>query len=154
MKKLYNILCLTLVSAAAFAGNPDRQGEAGANQLLINPWARCAGLHEMNTSNTVGAEAMYLNVAGLSRINKTQIQLGHTRYIAEININALGFAQKMGKGGAFGISLVALDLGDFDYTDGRCSGWLRRDLSALRTLIWDLSYSHLVFKQSLRGCYR
>ncbi len=115
MKKLYNILCLTLVSAAAFAGNPDRQGEAGANQLLINPWARCAGLHETNTSNTVGAEAMFLNVAGLSRINKTQIQLGHTRYIAEININALGFAQKMGKGGAFGISLVALDLGDFDY---------------------------------------
>lgn len=104
------------VSAVAFAGNPDRQGEAGANQLLINPWARCAGLHEMNTSSTVGAEAMYLNVAGLSRINKTQIQLSHTRYIAEINLNALGFAQKIGKGGVFGIALVAMDLGDFDYT--------------------------------------
>jgi Type IX secretion system protein PorV len=116
MKKLYQILCLAAMSTTAFAGNPDRQGEAGANQLLINPWARCAGFHEMNTANTIGAEAMYLNVAGLSRINKTQIQLGHTRYIADININALGFAQKMGKGGAFGISLVALDMGDFDYT--------------------------------------
>lgn len=104
------------VSTVAFAGNPDRQGEAGANQLLINPWARSAGLHEMNTSSTIGAEAMYLNVAGLSRISKTQIQIGHTRYIADININALGFAQKMGKGGAFGISLVALDMGNFDYT--------------------------------------
>ncbi len=105
-----------MVSSVVLAGNPDRQGEAGANQLLINPWARCAGLHETNTSNIVGAEAMYLNVAGLSRVKKTQIQIGHTRYIADININALGFAQKMGKSGAFGVSLVAMDLGDFDYT--------------------------------------
>ncbi len=105
-----------MVSSVVLAGNPDRQGEAGANQLLINPWARCAGLHETNTSSIVGAEAMYLNVAGLSRVKKTQIQIGHTRYIADININALGFAQKMGKGGAFGVSLVAMDLGDFDYT--------------------------------------
>jgi hypothetical protein len=116
MKKLYHILCFTMVSSVVLAGNPDRQGEAGANQLLINPWARCAGLHETNTSSIVGAEAMYLNVAGLSRVKKTQIQIGHTRYIADININALGFAQKMGKGGAFGVSLVAMDLGDFDYT--------------------------------------
>ena len=106
-----------MVSAGAFAGNPDRQGEAGANQLLINPWARCAGLHEMNTSCVAGAEAMYLNVAGLSRITKTEIQLSHTRYIADINLNALGFAQKIGKGGGvFGVSLVAFDLGKFDYT--------------------------------------
>jgi len=117
MKKLYNILCFTMASFAAFAGNPDRQGEAGANQLLINPWARCAGLHAMNTSAVSGAEAMYLNVAGLSRIKKTEIQLGHTRYIADINLSAIGFAQKIGKGGGvFGVSLVALDLGDFDYT--------------------------------------
>ena len=27
------------------AGNPDRQGEAGAYELLMNPWARSAGLH-------------------------------------------------------------------------------------------------------------
>lgn len=100
------------------AGNPDRQGEAGANQLLINPWARSAGLHSMNTSSVTGGDAMYLNVAGLSRINKTQIQLSHTRYLegADININALSFAQRVGKGGAFGINLVAFDLGDFDLT--------------------------------------
>jgi len=104
-------------TGVAFAGNPDRQGEAGANQLIINPWARCAGLHAMNTSNTMGAEAMYLNVAGLSRITGSQIQLGHTRYIADINLNAIGFAVPVGSGGgAFGISLVAMDLGEFDYT--------------------------------------
>jgi hypothetical protein len=121
MKKIYAYLLfsvLVLLANPMFAGNPDRQGEAGANQLLINPWVRSAGLHTMNTASTTGSEAMFLNVAGLSRINKTQIQLSHTRYLsgADININALGFAQRVGKGGTFGISLVAFDLGDFDYT--------------------------------------
>ena len=121
MKKLYSYLLLSMLIALAypsFAGNPDRQGEAGANQLLINPWARSAGLHTMNTASTTGAESMFLNVAGLSRINKTQIQLSHSRYLsgADININALGFAQRVGKGGTFGINLVAFDLGKFDYT--------------------------------------
>jgi len=107
-----------LFAGVAFAGNPDRQGEAGANQLLINPWARSAGFHTMNTASITGTEAIFLNVAGLSRINKTQIQLGHTRYLsgADINVNAFGFGQRIGKGGAFGIILVAFDLGDFDYT--------------------------------------
>ena len=107
-----------MLAGTAFAGNPDRQGEAGANQLLINPWARTAGLHAMNTSLISGTDAMFLNVAGLARINKTQINLGHTRYFdgAEININALGFGQRLGKSGAFGISLMSMDLGDFDLT--------------------------------------
>lgn len=116
-----NTLLLAIVAicstGVAFAGNPDRQGEAGANQLIINPWARSAGLHSTNTSNTSGAEAMYLNVAGLSRVSGSQLQIGHTRYIADINLNALGFAQPVGKGGGvFGVSLVAMGLGDFEYT--------------------------------------
>lgn len=111
-------LCSFLLAGAVFAGNPDRQGEAGANQLLINPWARSAGLHTMNTSAVTGTDALFLNVAGLSRINKMQLQLCHSRYLAgaDININALGFAQRVGKGGAFGISLVSFDMGDFDLT--------------------------------------
>lgn len=111
-------LSLLLLAGGAFAGNPDRQGEAGAAQLLINPWARSAGLHSMNTSMVTGTDGLYLNVAGLSRINDMQINLAHARYLdgAEININTLGFARRVGKGGAFGISLMALDLGDFDLT--------------------------------------
>ncbi|MBL7806084.1 MAG: PorV/PorQ family protein [Saprospiraceae bacterium] len=112
-------LCVLMFGGVALAGNPDRQGEEGAKQLLLNPWARSAGLHSLNTSSVSGADAMYLNVAGLARINKTQLQLGHTRYLegTGMNINALGFAQRVGKGGGtFGISLVAVDLGDLELT--------------------------------------
>lgn len=120
MNKKYIFLlpwCALLLAGSVFAGNPDRQGEEGAKQLLLNPWARGAGLHSMNTSCITGVDAMFLNVAGLSRINKTQLQLGHTRYLegAGMNINALGFAQRVGKGGGtFGVSLMAIDLGDID----------------------------------------
>lgn len=121
MNKLYHILLGALLlfpAAAAWAGNPDRQGEEGAKQLLINPWARSAGLHGLNVSSISGTDAMYLNVAGLARINKTQFQITNTRYLegSDINVNALGFGQRVGKGGAFGISLVTFDLGDFDLT--------------------------------------
>lgn len=121
MRNTYKYLLIGLSIATSVpvqGGNPDRQGEAGANQLLINPWARSAGLHTMNTASVSGVEGMFNNVAGLARVNKTQFQISHTRYLvgADVNINALGLSQKVSNGGVFGLNIVAFDLGDFDYT--------------------------------------
>jgi len=82
------------------AGNPDRQGEAGAYELLMNPWARSAGLHTMSTSMIRGVEALRLNPAGLARINSTEVLFGHSRYLegTELRMNAFGLAQKVGEG--------------------------------------------------------
>ncbi|MEO1514425.1 MAG: PorV/PorQ family protein [Bacteroidota bacterium] len=119
-KVIYFLLIGLFLGTApdAFAGNPDRQGEAGAAQLLINPWARSAGLHSLNTANVMGVEAMRINVAGLSRVAKSEFVLAHTRYLegTDIGINAFGFAQKIGKGGTLGVSLMAMDLGDIAVT--------------------------------------
>lgn len=123
MKKIYfsflifsAITCLLL--APLYGGNPDRQGEAGAYELLMNPWARSAGLHSMPTSMVRGVEAMRLNVAGLSRINRLEVVAGHAIYLqgTDINMNALGIATKVGESGALGISLMALDFGDIRET--------------------------------------
>ncbi len=102
----------------AHAGNPDRQGEAGGYELLLNPWARSAGLHALTTSMVYGVEAMQINVAGLSRINKTEFVIGHTRLFegTGIRLNSLGLSQKMGENGALGISLMAMDFGDIEVT--------------------------------------
>jgi opacity protein-like surface antigen len=101
------------------AGNPDRQGEAGAYELLMNPWARSAGLHTMSTSMIRGVEALRLNPAGLSRLNgRTEVLIGHARYLesTDIKMNAFGIGQKVGKNGTFGISLMSLDIGDIEVT--------------------------------------
>ena len=106
------------IPSLVFAGNPDRQGEAGGYELLLNPWARNAGLHAMATSMASGVEAMQINIAGLSRLNKSEFVIAHTRLFegTGITINSLGFAQKMGEGGAFGLALTALDFGDIEVT--------------------------------------
>lgn len=101
-----------------FAGNPDRQGEAGGYELLLNPWARNAGLHAMTTSMASGVEAMQINIAGLSRMGKSEFVIGHARLFegTGITLNSLGFATKMGEAGALGLSLTAMDFGDIKVT--------------------------------------
>lgn len=119
MKKLYAALLFLCVMSMAEAGNPDRQGEAGAAQLLMTPWARLAGFHTLNTSSVSGVEAMRLNVAGMGRgISSTEINIAHTRYLegADINFNSIGLVQKVGSNGTFGLSLMTIDFGDINLT--------------------------------------
>lgn len=118
MKRNLIIILLFGLHGLVRAGNPDRQGEAGAYELLLNPWARSAGLHTISTSMIKGVESMRLNVAGLVHIPKTQVLIGHTRYLVGtgINLNAIGFGQRVGKNGALGLSLMAMDFGDIAVT--------------------------------------
>lgn len=117
-QKFYLLYILLLVGLSVRAGNPDRQGEAGAGQLLLNPYAPSAGLHSMTTSMVSGVEAMLINPAGLVRINKTQVMLGHALYLqgTDIRLNGLGVAQRVGQNGAFGLHLMSIDFGDIPVT--------------------------------------
>lgn len=114
MKKIIYTIAICLFALSAFAGNPDRQGEAGANELLFNPWAKSAGLHSMTTSSAVGVEAMRINVAGIGRIEGTEFAVANTRLYegSDLQFNAFGMARKMGDNGAFGVSLAIVDFGD------------------------------------------
>jgi hypothetical protein len=109
---------ISFSAAILFAGNPDRQGEAGAAELLLNPWARSAGLHTINTASITGIEAMRLNIAGLSRIEGSELVIANTRLYegSTLKLNALGYAQRIGKSSAFGISLMSVDFGDIPVT--------------------------------------
>lgn len=121
-KRLYTLLFLSFLMIGfqqeTFAGNPDRQGEAGAYELLMIPYARVAGLHALSTANVTGVDAIRLNVAGLGRTEGSEVNIGHSRYLVGtgINMNALGFASKIGENGAMGFSLMALDFGDIPVT--------------------------------------
>jgi hypothetical protein len=103
---------------SVYAGNPDRQGQAGAPELLMNPWGRSAGLHSMSTSSAMGIEAMRINIAGLSRINSLEVGISNNRLYAGsgLNFNAAGIGFKLGKTGTMGIELGSLDFGDIPIT--------------------------------------
>ena len=120
-KSIQSLLLISAFMVSAFAvmaGNPDRQGEAGASELLLNPWARSAGIHSMSTASVSGIEAMRINVAGLGRMNSGEFMLSNTRLYegSTLGMNTLGFATKVGESSAFGVTLTAMDFGDIDVT--------------------------------------
>ncbi len=117
MRKLYSIVATVLMPAALFAGNPDRTGQAGASELLINPWAQSSGWYGLNIASIRGIEAANVNVAGLTFLTNTDIEFSRTEWLvgSDISINTFGFAQKVGDG-AIGLTLTSMDLGEIEIT--------------------------------------
>ena len=118
MRKLYTLSLLSLASTVALAGNPDRQGEAGAYELLLNPFARSAGLGSMNTAYVGGVEAMRLNVAGIGRVDGLEVSASHMQYLTgtDIGMTAAGFAAQLKNGQSISLEIAALSFGEIDVT--------------------------------------
>lgn len=102
----------------SWAGNPQRTGAAGASELLINPFARSSGWASSNIAGISGVEGMYLNVAGLSRTNKTELVFSNTQWLVSsgISINNFGFGQRVGPSGVLGINITSFDYGEWEIT--------------------------------------
>ena len=101
------------------AGNPERAGQAGAGQLLINPYARNSGLAGANSSRIRGLEAQYLNVAGTAFTRKTEIMFNRANWLqgTDIFINSFGLTQGIGETGTFGLGVVSINAGKIEMTD-------------------------------------
>ena len=113
------ILSFVLAPISSYAGNKDRAGEAGAGQLLINPWARSNGLGGSNSAMVKGLEAQFLNVAGIAHTKKTELIFAHTTYLkgTGTSIAAFGITQRLGEnGGVVGLSVVSFSYGDIEKT--------------------------------------
>ncbi len=118
--RLFAALLLTLLipSAKVKAGNPDRAGQAGATELLINPWARSSGWSGANSGCAHGVEAQFLNVAGTAFTKNTEAVFSHSNFLqgSGITINALGLTQKVGESGVLGFSLMSMAFGEVQIT--------------------------------------
>ena len=89
----------------------ERIGQAGAYELLINPWARSSGLASSNTASIRGIESVFLNVAGLTGTNSTEVMFSHASWFADISISSFAVGQKVGDTEQ-GISFMSLDFGE------------------------------------------
>jgi len=126
MKNIYRLLIaiffVGLVVAPTYqatAGNKDRTGQAGASELLINPWARSTGWGSVGTSCTQGLEAMYTNIAGTAFTKGTEIIFSYTNWLSGsgVNVMAFGFSQSLGKsGGVLSASFMSMNFGEIQIT--------------------------------------
>lgn len=112
------LLGILTLGVSAFAGNPDRIGQSGANQLVMNPWAKSSGWGWAGVSSVNGLEATYMNLGGLAYLDKTQIVFSNTNWLvgSGIGINSFGIAQTIGSEGVLGLSVMTTSLGEIDIT--------------------------------------
>lgn len=118
IKKLYITLTIALSASISFAGNPDRIGQAGATQLLINPWAQTSGMGWASVSSVRGLESTFLNVGGLAYSKRTELSFSNTNWLvgSGVSINSFGFSQSLGGEGVLGLSVMTMDLGEIEVT--------------------------------------
>lgn len=113
------VIGLTIIAPELHAGNEDRAGEAGASELLLNPWAASSGFGNANVSAIQGLEGIFLNVAGTAFVTKTELGFTYTDYLsgAGIGINSFALAQKVGESGTLSGAVVSYNFGDLDITN-------------------------------------
>ena len=115
MKKILTFpIALSLSIGSVFAGNPQRVGSAGANELLNNPWARNSGWGNVNTAGVRGVESVFLNIAGIANTENLEIAFTNTQWLAgsDITINSIGLVKTVGNSGALAFSINNFSYGD------------------------------------------
>ncbi len=121
------VALITLPFQNGFAGNEQRAGQAGASELLINPWARTSGWAGANVAGVRGLEGIYSNVAGLAFTQKTELIFTQTSWLqygskmfsandAVSSISSFGFSQKVGESGVLGFAVMSMDFGEIEIT--------------------------------------
>jgi hypothetical protein len=119
--KAVAIIALMLPFNNSFAGNPQRAGQAGASELLINPWARTSGWGGANIAGVRGLEGIFSNVAGLAFTEKTELIFSQSQWLkfgddAVADISSFGFSQKVGESAVLGFSVMSMSFGDIEIT--------------------------------------
>lgn len=122
MKTSICIVVLCLIAAAgvpgAFGQNADRQrlAQTGMKFLSVSVHPRAAAMADAATALEASSVAMLYNPAGMARLeNAFSVALGQTRWLAGTRYNAAtaAFRPAGGAYGVFGLSLVAVDYGNY-----------------------------------------
>jgi outer membrane protein OmpA-like peptidoglycan-associated protein len=96
----------------AYAGNPDRRGENGAAELVMNGWARSTGMWGMNSARVRGIEAERINPAGLGFIKGTDFQFAYSLWMQGSGLGVIhaGIGQQVNRN-VFVLNFQGLNFG-------------------------------------------
>ena len=107
------------VSAQTDEPSRDKRAQTGMKFLSVSGDARLAALGSASTALEGGAGMLFENPAGMAWMgSSTDVMLGQTRWIADIDYNHAAIAFKPGGGrwGVIGLSLVSTDYGELQET--------------------------------------
>lgn len=115
MLRFKYIIILLIYASGALA---QFGGQSGATQLLINPWGKSSGVGGSNAAYGEGIEMVYMNPAGVSGTNKTDLLFSRTNWLqgTDIYINSFGVAQRFNDKSVIALSIMSFNLGDIEIT--------------------------------------
>lgn len=127
IKIISAILVFFLIAAGSnlvFADGGNRNGTAGAVQLLIPVGPRGIAMGSATLANSKGIESIFWNPANLSRGSKsTEVLFEHMNYIADIGVQYGAIKTSIEGFGTLGFHIKTLDIGEIpvttaDFPDG------------------------------------
>lgn len=118
MKRFLTLSVAAAMAMSASAGNKERIGQAGANELLINPWSRSAGMAGANSTTISGVESFQFNISGLSSVRGTELNFASSQLYSGsgISLNSIGLGQRVGDAGVMGLCVTTMQFGAIDVT--------------------------------------
>lgn len=96
----------------ALAGSDERKGTEGAHELKIAVGPRGTALGGAVVANSYGIESTYWNPAGLATIDGPEAMFSNTQYFADMTVNYVAVATRIGNLGALGLNVKALNVGE------------------------------------------
>lgn len=120
MNKIYSLAIALTIMGSGFAQSiqaPARTGQYGFTQLLVNGWAQSSGMGNANSAGVQGVESFFWNIAGLGKIEGTELAFSRSSWLGGtgININSFGFGQAVGDG-VLGLSVTSFSIGQIPIT--------------------------------------
>lgn len=110
------IVLLAVGLSSAYAGNSDRIGTAGGQELLIPAGSRGAALAGSVVANSNGVDAIYWNPAGLASLEGTEVMFTHLPYIAGVDVEYAAMGTQIEGFGVLGVAVKIVSIGDMEET--------------------------------------
>lgn len=132
MKSILKIIFILTVFSEMFAQT--KVGTTAANFLTIPVGPRATAMGGAFSAVANDATTSYWNSAGLSRLNKTELNVTTAEWLVGTRINWIGLAYKLDDDNAFAVSINQLDYGEEDITtpeqpQGTGAKWSANDLA-------------------------
>ena len=110
------MVLLAVGLSSAYAGNSDRIGTAGGQELLIPAGSRGAALGGSVVANSNGVDAIYWNPAGLANLEGTEVMFTHLPYLFDVNVEYAAIGTQIEGFGVLGVAVKVVNIGDMEET--------------------------------------
>jgi len=107
-------IVITTSLQAGFVKNVSKVGTTSATFLEIEAGARAIGMGGAFVAVANDASAIYWNPAGMAKLERNEVLLNHTEWLADINYDFASMVIKLDDASAFGVSYTGLNMGDME----------------------------------------